>query len=242
LNTSAPAARRKRSLWSRIKAQGVYHLHRNAKRWNELGLFLSNNVARVIYALPVAGYVILYSDYFRVRFFNFANLKGSSWGFLSFDLRITLIYWGSWLLLLAYAIYRLKSPLLLRGKRDLHQFVTDVVLSRDRTTVIRASESPFFPRGSYSITFPHTVAPDEYQRVRDHLEKRGKDLGTGAGEYEDIIPSMLSMYYKFENIQKPYTRALITALAYAGYTMVLVLPAIDLALRVIGTHYRNLIG
>src|SRR4051812_44851916 len=50
-----------------------------ACRWNELGTMLGNTTARVIYTLPVAGYVILYSDYFQEKLFRFSHMEGNSW-------------------------------------------------------------------------------------------------------------------------------------------------------------------
>ncbi|SRR6266436_3460044 len=109
-------------------------------RWSSLGAMLTNNTARAIYALPIAGYVILYSDYFRMLF-KFSVLS-SSCGFLTFTERVNMIYYGSPILLLAFGLFWVFSPPLLRNKRDLQHFVSDIIISRDSSTVRRViSES-----------------------------------------------------------------------------------------------------
>jgi hypothetical protein len=72
--------------------------------WTQLGIVLTTATSRVIYTLPIAGYVILYSDYFQ-NLFTF-RLLNPSWGFLSFSERINIIYYGSWMLLAAFALWR----------------------------------------------------------------------------------------------------------------------------------------
>jgi hypothetical protein len=108
--------------------------------WTQLGVVLTTATSRVIYTLPIAGYVILYSDYFQ-KLFTFTSLN-PSWGFLSFNARINMIYYGSWLLLAAFGLWWFFSPLLLKGKRDLQHFVSDIVVARDRSTVVLVAQSP----------------------------------------------------------------------------------------------------
>jgi hypothetical protein len=59
--------------------------------WTAIGSLLGSNMSRVIYALPIAGYVILYSDYFQTLFkFNSLTHRGV----LTFSQRVDLIYYG----------------------------------------------------------------------------------------------------------------------------------------------------
>jgi hypothetical protein len=137
----------------------------SAMRWSTLGLLLSNTTARVIYALPAAGYVILYSDYFQTLF-HFSSISVTSWGFLTFTLRIDLIYFGSLILLVAFGLYWLCSPRLLRGRRDEYHFVSDIVVSRNKRTVLEITKSAPFKNGSTS-KMSRLAADEAYKRDFD---------------------------------------------------------------------------
>src|ERR1700730_6122257 len=69
--------------------------------WATIGKMVNNATARVVYILPIAGYVILYSDYVQ-RFFALSSLP--QYGFLTFFQRITFLYCGSLVLLVAYLL------------------------------------------------------------------------------------------------------------------------------------------
>jgi hypothetical protein len=212
-------------------------------RWNTLGVLLGNNAARFIYALPVAGYVVLYSDYFQTLF-HFSTLSATSWGFLTFTARINFIYYGSWILLLAFGLYWIYSPHLLRGKRDMFHFVSDIVVARTRPTVVDISQSsPFtLENTDAKLIFKAAVDQRDFSDALGVLRGRGVQLGTGAGEYEDSIPLILSVFYRYQNSTQACLRYFISALIGLGYVFVLGLPSIDLLLRVLGTHYHRIIG
>jgi hypothetical protein len=202
--------------------------------WSSLGAMLTNYTARAIYALPIAGYIILYSDYFQTLF-KFTVLS-SSWGFLSFISRINMIYHGSLILLLAYGLFWWYSPPLLQNKRDRQHFVTDIVVSRDRSTVlhiVRSSTQYLEP-----LPFPRGEA---LEALLDIMKRRTTQIGSNAGEYEDIIPSILTFYYNWQNFTRPKLRTLIFCLTGIGYIL-LILPAFDLFLRVLSTDVRTLFG
>jgi hypothetical protein len=205
--------------------------------WTVLGSLLSSGTSRVIYTLPLAGYVILYSDYFQ-SLFKFSSL--TSGGFLTFSLRADLIYYGSLFLLFAYGLWWLSSPRLLRGKRDLQQFVSDIVIARDRSTAIQIARSaPFTPRES--AIFAKTLTPEEreaFEIIASGVKARGAALGDGAGEYEHRIPTALGFYFKWQNATRPILRTFIGGLALLGFLLVL-LPSLDLLVRVLGTHYHR---
>ena len=57
--------------------------------WTSLGSLLGSSTSRAIYVLPVAGYVILYADYFR-SLHNFSTLPHG--GFLTFSAQSVLIF------------------------------------------------------------------------------------------------------------------------------------------------------
>ena len=207
--------------------------------WTALGTLLTNNTSRVIYSLPIAGYVILYSDYFQ-SLFKFSSVTSTSWGFLSFWQRINFIYVGSLGLLFALGCWWWFAPPLLRGKRNLQHFAGDIAAARDRSAVLEIAKSE-----------PFTLHLDEVEKVigKTHrhafeqsvgaIELRAYKLGEGAGEWEDRIPTMLGLYFLWQDVTKPFVRVFIAAVAYISYGFIL-LPAVDLFLRVLGTHYHRL--
>jgi hypothetical protein len=196
-------------------------------------MMLSNNVARAIYVLPIAGYVILYSDYFQFSVFKFSAL--SSWGFLSFMGRIYLTYYGSVVLLIAFILYWFYSPPLLRNKRDLQHFSSDIIVSRDSSTVHRIIP----PTIKYIEGLLSTATKDEPNRVRwerlvEVMQRRGSHIGSAAGEYESDIPNILAAYYDWQNSRMPRLRIFIFILTCSAY-LLLILPPFELFLRVLHT-------
>ncbi len=198
---------------------------------------MSSNISRIIYTLPVAGYVILYSDYFK-SLFKFSAL--TSGGFLTFSQRADLIYYGSLILIIAFGLWWRGSPDLLRGKRDLQHFVSDIVVARDRSTVIQIARSPPYTPEESAILMSALSDEDRavFEHISSELKSRGVALGDGAGEYEYRIPTALGFYFKWQNVTQPVLRAIISGLALLGFSLVL-LPSLDLLVRVLGTHYRR---
>jgi hypothetical protein len=200
--------------------------------WSILGALLRNNTARVLYVVPFAGYIILYSDYFE-QLFRFSHLH--RWGFLTFGARVDLIYYGSLVLLVAFAFFWFFAPPLLRGRQDRTQFVSDHTLARDAGTVAKAAREAFSYLGPYLDA--QTSLNEEDRSTLAALRmtmSRGHRLGRSAGEYEDLIPRMLIFYFNWQNYGRPWIRALVFCLTIVGYSMLL-LPSIDLFLRVTGT-------
>ena len=113
--------------WSRSYAPIDYAKSSDEKYllppWSTLGAMLSNTIGRALYVVPVAGYLILYSDYFR-RLFRFSVLSG--WGFLTFIERIDMIYYCSLTLLFAFFLFGFFRRLFCEIGRDRVQFVTDL--------------------------------------------------------------------------------------------------------------------
>jgi hypothetical protein len=208
--------------------------------WTSLGVLLTSVTSRVIYTLPIAGYVILYSDYFKTLF-KFSSLTGP-WGFPSFDARVNLIYYGSLSLLVAFALWWRAAPPLLRGKRDLQHFVSDIVVARDRSTVISVATSPPFTIDEAKVLKALSQADTAlYKQVAQQLQSRGSRIGDGAGEYEYLIPNALGLYFNWQNFTKPALRGAVASFAFLGYGLVL-LPSLDLFCRVLGTHYHRMFG
>jgi hypothetical protein len=202
-------------------------------QWSSLNGMLSNGTARVIYTLPIAGYVILYSDYFRTTLFSFATLSSSSsWGILSFDARINMIYYGSFILLIAFILLWFCCPPLLRNKRDFQQFASDIIIARDRATVQRI----ILPTSKYLTGLPK-LDPTMH-RALEIIKNRSNTIGYNAGEYEADIPELLTVYYNWQNKRRAMRGVLIFCLTIFAYAL-LVLPSIDLFLRVLGTTLKE---
>jgi hypothetical protein len=203
--------------------------------WASLDQALSNYAARAIYVLPIAGYIVLYSDYFQ-QLFKFTTLS-RSWGFLTFSSRSNLLYHGSLVLLLAYVLFWYFCPILLRNTGDRYKFVTDIVTARERSTVLHISRQ----LRCYLSSAPESGDGTRAKAIFEYIKQRGEQLADGAGEYEDRIPAILSCYYNWQNFTRPYLRTVIFVLTGIGYTLV-ALPAVDLFLRVLQTDARKLFG
>ncbi len=167
--------------------------------WTSLGSLLGSSTSRVIYTLPLAGYVILYSDYF-LSLFKFSSL--TSGGFLTFSQRADLIYYGSLILLLAYGLWWVFSPRLLRGKRDLHQFVSDIVVARDRSTIIEIVRSaPYTPQES--AIFAQSLTDEDrvdFQHISSEIMSRGRALGDGALEIRTPDPRFVVLRLRWAEL------------------------------------------
>ena len=70
----------------------------------------------------------------------FAYPKTFSEGFLNIEQRATFAYIGAIFLLLAYGLYFSGCPWLIRGKRNVHQFVGDILSTNDYATVQKVLE------------------------------------------------------------------------------------------------------
>jgi hypothetical protein len=207
--------------------------------WSILGAMLSNTTARVLYVLPFAGYFILYSDFFE-RHFEY-SIRHSRWGFLTFTSRINMIYYGSVILLVAFGLYRFFSPPLLRGKRDLQHFVSDIVVARDRSTVRLANHEAREFLQAYLDKEPTDLSKDDKGNLEGLLTncmKRDK-LGDNAGEYESLIPQILIFYFNWQNFRFPAFRTFVFCCTLIGYVL-LGLPALDLFIRVSHTTICHL--
>jgi len=154
-------------------------------------------------------------------------------------MRIKMIYYGSLILLAAYVLFLWYSPRLLRNKRDRQHFISDMIVSRDRSTIAQIVSSVTKYLKQYLALRP--ASPEPLRELLNLLTSRSTKIGTGAGEYEDDIPRVLAFYFNWQNFTRPKIRALIFGLTVIGYCM-LILPAIDLFLRVIGTDLHNLVG
>ncbi len=201
--------------------------------WSSLNAMLSNSTARVIYVLPIAGYVILYSDYFQaLPLFRFSVL--SSWGFLSFEARINMIYYGSIVLLIAFILFWFCCPPLLRNKRDFQQFAGDIIVSRDSSTVHRIMP----PTTRYLESLPLDQLDKRMTRSLEIMKRRGTSLGISSGEYEADIPDILAVYYPWQNKRRATRGFLIFCLTIFAYAL-LIVPSVDLFFRVLGTNLKG---
>ena len=141
-------------------------------------------------------------------------------------IRLNMIYYGSVLLLIAFGLYHF-SPRLLRGKRDLQHFVSDIVVARDRSNVRLANAEA----REYLQKNLHVRNPKEgtLQALLHHMNR--DNLGDNAGEYESLVPQILIFYFNWQNFRFPVFRTIVFGLTMSGY-LLLVLPALDLFSRV----------
>jgi hypothetical protein len=205
--------------------------------WSGIGWLLTNGVAKVAYLIPVAGYFVLYSDYFQ-GLAQFSVLSPAK-GFLTFKERAHLLYFGSLMLLFVYAIYYGITPKPIRNKTSLHQFVTDVLSSRDHGTVRQVL--------SESISHLESIemqALSEPERAKlEHLLRDMKMIDaqpTFMVSLETAIAESLRFYYNWKTNTDPKGADVVLFFTFISYGMLLA-PAVDLFARIMqaitGIHF-----
>lgn len=202
-------------------------------RWSVLGPLLTNGIAKVAYVVPVAGYIILYSDYFQWRL-DFS--KSLSWGFLTFRQRADMTYFGSLILLLTYGLYWWRSPRLLRGKRNVHQFITDIVVARDIWTIIYI----FRMNKAFLSLLPEHKQEQSLSGMSGLMDERIESTLLTQTDYDGLVPRALTFFFNWRDFSWPKTRVLVFVLTVIGYSLLLI-PASDLFLRVMYATFKRLI-
>lgn len=190
---------------SRSRAEQAYDyaftLNRSAPqwyrfRWDTLHLLLTNGIAKVALIIPIAGYVILYSEFFR-NLFKYTSAL--SVGLLNIEQRATFSYLGALILLMGYCMYWIGCPWLLRGKRNVHRFVGDVLFTNDYATLQKTlEESQIYLKDIDVGSLP------EARRELLHAIRHQTTFFQGSppnlgGEVHSAIPRMLRFYYNRQN-------------------------------------------
>jgi len=203
-------------------------------RWSRLGVLLENGVARSVYVVPLAGYVILYSDFFN-RIFSFSIL--SSWGFLTFFQRVSMLYFGSCLLLFSYVLYLVFSPTLLRGQATPQAFVNTICASHDSITMrfIMRETLKFLDR---AIKHESEYGQKRLKEFSDEIREFVINKKRYDTEFHNPFPSFLHFYYNYQNRARPFWRIAIFVCAIFSYAL-LALPAIDLFARVVAKSIQH---
>ena len=215
--------------------------YRTPLRWTVLGTLLNGGLARGAYLLPVAGYIILYSDYFQ-PLFTFSALS-PSFGFLTFLQRLNLLYYGSVILLVAYAFYFLFAPPLLRNKKSLVHFVSDIITSRDSPVVARVMNAvaAYIIRLRPFEGLEHDLAKEILEQLALRSVPDAEVTQFSSFQFETDIPEILRFYYNWKNLSQPAIRAFIFVVAILGWALLLI-PAFELFVRVFGTTIHHLIS
>ena len=200
--------------------------------WSALTTYLDNAVARAIYIIPIAGYFILYSDYFD-RLFEFTNKLGEH-SFLGIYLRISLYYFGSLSLLVAYVMYRTCVPSFIRAKKNLSDYLQAVRSSGDWSEIANVARS-------LSPAFIEHI-PVEYPRA-PYRELRNLTPRIAEGERfsmdEPKLVDLFRAYYLWKNESAPIVRRITFAFTAIGYSL-FAIPSIELFVRVIGSIAHRL--
>jgi hypothetical protein len=204
-------------------------------RWSLLGQLLNTGVAKATYTIPVAGYIILYSDYFHTLFSYSKTLP--SGGFLSSDQRLHMTYFGSVILLAAYGFYYWLSPPLLRNRKNPYDFVNDILVTHDYSTVLKIIRD--CQRYLDSLDFSAVDdSTNNLRQFREHLKTFSQSTFNLGGEVHNAIARVLRFYYNWQDEKLPEVRWPLGIATTIGYALVL-LPAFDLLLRVMITIFTR---
>ncbi|SEP45375.1 hypothetical protein SAMN02990966_06500 [Rhodospirillales bacterium URHD0017] len=206
--------------------------------WHLLANLLTKAFARALYVIPFAGYVILYSDYFS-KLFHFPVLGPSGHSFLPVMLRLHLIYYGSLLLLLAYISYQLAVPTLLRNKTSVHQFVSEVLSTKNYSVAQAALQENIDHLEAVEM---HGLSDKERAELESFVTNMKARLSniTFNDDNPNTIPNALHFYYKWKNRTRQLRATIILIITGIGYSCLL-LPALDIFQQVVRMTYRSLV-
>ena len=116
---------------------------------------------------------------------------------------------------------------LLRGKRNVHQFVGDILSTNDYATVqkvLEESETYLKPIDVNLLPEKQEKLLNEIKRQTTYFQESPPNLG---GEVHSAIPGMLRFCYNRQNETRTPHRYFVAAIIVLGYTL-LGLPALDL--------------
>ena len=151
-----------------------------------------------------------------------------------------MLYWGSLLILLAYLTYHLFVPPLLRGKNNLHEFVSSITAAHDSTVVMVT----LLMIRKYLRRIPIDNIVQGYPRQRgeqllEFTKRTRLSSELSDSDYTHGVPRALAFYYNWQNFERPIPRYLIFAVGFIGSVLVL-LPAVDLFCRIVGSAIERI--
>jgi hypothetical protein len=162
-------------------------------------------------------------------------------------------YYGSIALLVAYALYLCFVPPLLRGKRDLNQFTTDLIAAQGvpaPVMICNAIADYLEPLGTIQLTSATEIGRLNIVQATPLLNTllvnvRGSavrqansgELGAPTG----LGSLAIRFYFNWKNDARPLARYIVFGLASIGF-LLLFIPAVDLFLRVVDSTFRQLVG
>ena len=199
--------------------------------WSSIGVLLTNGIAKVGYLIPVAGYFILYSDFFA-PLFEFSKLSKAP-GLLSLQTRVNMIYYGSWVLLAAYGLYLLRIPELLRNQTNVHRFVADVLSAQDYSVVYRVLDEISTHLRPLELQYLPPAQAAQLKGFAEQIEQKKEEI-VFSYDSQNVIPNALRYYYHWKNNDSQNSAALVSMITTFAYILLLA-PAADLFLQVFQT-------
>jgi len=104
----------------------LVHEHR---RWSNVSKFMKLRIAQVWAAIPVIGYLLLWSDRIQAYLALHPQLAGIQ--FLTTVTRLTLVYIGSLMILSAWLLYQLGCPKIVKRHPDAEDYVKESLSIQD---------------------------------------------------------------------------------------------------------------
>jgi hypothetical protein len=210
-------------------------------RWSDYVPFLDGTAARLAYAVPLVGYLIVFNDTIS-DFFHFKNLTRaqSDSGFLSSNSRLHLIYYGMIFLGLANLGYRLFRPKLHQLGTDRWTFVDRAMAAYTMHDFMRLHErfklgGTSTEYGEYSdaewLSFWTQATGTETYKPNVTKHRGGGTWNAAKSKHEGLMRSMLVEFYAQEDIKRPVVLGALLAFAFLGYAL-LAIPSIELFVRV----------
>ena len=205
--------------------------------WSSLSQLLKTGTAKAAYAIPIAAYLILYSDYLSKWLLLDPNSTGA--GFLTSVQRAHLLYLGGCCLFVSFVLFYFLSPWVIRKYADRSALVAAATSTRDYI-VISAALTALAP--AYEA-----LKLTEYAagKMKPEDEKQFNLMWSLGSGYQSIVdaqtlndpashtqtPTHLTLYYNRRDRERPVIRYVIFVIAAVGY-LGIAIPAFDMFVRV----------
>ena len=225
--------------------------------WSSLSSTLKSGTAKAAYTIPIATYLILYSEYLSKWLLLDPNSTGA--GLITPIWRSNLLYFGGCSLLLSFAFFLFFCPWVIRLYPNRSAFIATTTTTRDFSSISKALAELVPVYASLKLdTYDAGAMNPRDKKLFDLVWAIGSDFDNFAHVYSDAhtrpvpdntpwslhdasghtyTPMHLSFFYNRNDRSKPTIRYIVFVIAAFGYAC-LAVPAFDMFWRVI----RKIIG
>ncbi|WP_127558989.1 hypothetical protein [Nioella ostreopsis] len=214
--------------------------------WNFIEPISNSNLSKLIAAIPVIGYLILFNDTIIANI-EFSFLSGSrnvevSDFVLPAKTKLQLVFLGSVLILVSNSLFRVFQPSALRNAKDEFSFANHVISSYTIAELFSMEQSVFdrdwtprtlflsAQRKNIERGYPHTLRSGYYSTKEELFRKEDEDL------FREIA------YEWFLNEMNTYQKTRVVTLVFSvlGFLLIFI-PSLDVFQAVVRDIFEDFI-